>query len=411
MSIKLRNYVPEQDYETAVRIWKESGWIEEEKQQETLKIILQGAQGYLASLDGGDNECLTTTMPGSVRYFDSDIDLCAITSVITGLAARRQGLAGRATAHAMACSAEAGADVAMLGIFDQGFYDKLGFGTGSYERTIGFDAAHLKITGRPRPPRRISADDWQAAHAARLRRMRAHGNCNLHPAEFTRAEMLFYKNGFGLAYFDGDMMTHGFWAGVEGEHGPCDITWLSFRTYEEAIELLQLLHSLSDQIYLFRTVEPALIRIQDMLHTPFRTQNITKGSKLQIEFESAAYWQIRMLNVKSCIQKSPIPGMAPLRFNIRLTDPIDKYLGSDHSWRGVAGEYSVTLGREPECLQGVKTGLPVLEASVGAFSRLWFGVASANVIAFSDDLSGPSELLEQLSLYLRLPRPSTAWEF
>ena len=35
--------------------------------------------------------------------------------------------------------------MAALGMFDQGFYDKLGFGTGAYERELTFDPGILDV--------------------------------------------------------------------------------------------------------------------------------------------------------------------------------------------------------------------------------------------------------------------------
>jgi hypothetical protein len=48
---------------------------------------------------------------------------------------------------------------------------------------------------------------------------------------------------------------------------------------------------------------------------------------------------------------------------------------------------------------------------VNAFSRLWLGVRPASGLAVTDDLAGPSALLEQLDRVLLLPEPKPDWDF
>ncbi len=50
-------------------------------------------------------------------------------------------------------------------------------------------------------------------------------------------------------------------------------------------------------------------------------------------------------------------------------------------------------------------------APVNAFSRMWLGVRPATALNFTDDLSGPPELLEALDSLLRLPDPQPDWDF
>ncbi len=64
------------------------------------------------------------------------------------------------------------------------------------------------------------------------------------------------------------------------------------------------------------------------------------------------------------------------------------------------------------CAERGRSGsLPVLKASVGAFTRLWLGVRPATGLAITDVLSGPLDLLEQLDEALRLPTPVNDWDF
>ncbi|HXG23005.1 MAG TPA: hypothetical protein VNJ09_00510, partial [Chthonomonadales bacterium] len=91
--------------------------------------------------------------------------------------ARKQRLASSLTARIVAEDAAEGALLSALGMFEQGYYDQLGFGTGSYDHYLGFDPAHLQISMKTRVPSRVTEDDWKAAHAARLARWRGHGGC------------------------------------------------------------------------------------------------------------------------------------------------------------------------------------------------------------------------------------------
>ena len=80
-------------------------------------------------------------------------------------------------------------------------------------------------------------------------------------------------------------------------------------------------------------------------------------------------------------------------------------------WRGVAGDYVVTLDEESQCIAGHRAGLPLLEADVGAFSRLWAGVLPARALAVSDNLRGEEALLARLDRVWVAPRPMLDWEF
>jgi len=71
----------------------------------------------------------------------------------------------------------------------------------------------------------------------------------------------------------------------------------------------------------------------------------------------------------------------------------------------------IQLGEESSARQERDEALPTLLASVNAFTRLWLGVRSASVLAWSDDLSGPPELLATLDRTLCLPSPQVDWDF
>ena len=101
---------------------------------------------------------------------------------------------------------------------------------------------------------------------------------------------------------------------------------------------------------------------------------------------------------------------APLRFNLRLSDPVASYLEPCAGWRGVQGDYVIQLGPESSAAPGEDPSAPRMSASVGAFTRLWMGVLPATGLSLTDDLSGPPGLLELLDRSLRLPEPRIDWD-
>ena len=143
--MKFREFDPQKDKDAVHRIWLEIGWIDgSEKQKEAVDIFLSGGRAFVAELNG-DAECLAASMPGAIQYLAEDLKLSVVTAVTTSRIARKQGLAKRLTAKLVAADAAAGAQIAALGMFEQGFYNQLGFGTGGYEHQVSFDPAQLQI--------------------------------------------------------------------------------------------------------------------------------------------------------------------------------------------------------------------------------------------------------------------------
>ncbi len=407
-----RKFDPDKDKEACHRIWREVAWIESEEHEKAMDIFLQGSHALVGELNG-NTEALVISTPGSLRYLDKDLPLCAVCGVTTSYVGRRRGLAGKLTAELVALDAAEGAYIAGLGIFDQGYYDKLGFGTGPYETWLGFDPDSLNLNVRPPAPVRLSKDDWELVHRSRLARMRVHGNASLLREETTRSEMQWSKKGFGLGYMDpeSELLSHHFWCrSAEGEHGPYFINWMCYRNYFQLLELLGLLKNLGDQVHLVKLNEPAAIQVQDLLKTPFRNYRKTERSKYEATSRAMAYWQIRICNLEKCLEKTVLHGDS-VTFNLQLKDPIEKYLEHDAPWHGISGNYIVSLGTESYAKKGCDSSLPMLEASVGAFSRMWIGARPPSGLCVTDDLAGPEELIRKLDSILRLPAPRVDWDY
>ena len=411
MSVTPQRLDRERDAKALHRIWREVGWIEEDTHERALDLCRERFNGWVARL-AGDAECLVLTSPGSMRYQEADLRLCGIMMVATSRVARRQGLAGRLTAVALAEAAGSGTAVAGLGMFEQGFYDRLGFGSMPYIVGLHFDPAKLRVPARFRPPRRLSADDAALMHANRCARMRVHGSAVFDEPAATESDMRWAKNGFGLGYFEGDRLTHHLFAEAKSENGPYSIWWLAYQTGDQLLELLALIAGLSDQVHLVRLPEPLHLQLQDLLDGPLRSLSATRSAKREQRFDAVSWQQLRILDLPRCIAATRTN--RPVRFNLTLSDPVERYLDGaepvESGWRGIAGEYAVALDEASEVEPGHRAGLPDLRASAGAFSRLWAGVRPASSLALTDDLAGPADLLADLDRAMP-PPPQFDWMF
>jgi hypothetical protein len=408
-----REYNVEKDKSSVLRIWREVGWVKEddEKLLDAASRFIACGRAWVAELDG-EAECLVNTAPATMRYLDQDLAFAGVMGVTTGRVARKQGLASRLLASVLTQNAADGALVAGLGIFEQGFYNQLGFGNGGYELWFSFDPARLRVDAKARVPRRITHDDWALMHASRLARFRRHGALNFTPLEVTEVDVVWTTGGFGLGYCDGPdgELTHHIWCRAKGEHGPYTVRWMSYQTREQFLELMALLRNLGDQVRLVWIQEPPGIQIQDLIEQPFKQRQISKKSEFESTVHASAYWQMRICDLVGCLERTHLQG-DEVRFNLALTDPIERFLEDDAPWRGLSGDYVVALGPSSGAEIGTDASLPTLTASVGAFTRLWLGVRPATGLAATDDLSGPPELLAALDWALRLPDPKPDWDF
>lgn len=404
-----RPYDPESDRDAVHRIWREIGWIED-GEEEGMDLFLSASTVIVADIEG-EPECLVATLPGGIRYLDDDLPFGIVGAVTTSRIARKQRLASRLTARAVADLTANGALVAGLGMFEQGYYNRLGFGNGSYENWVAFDPADLLVDVNPRVPRRIGKDDWASVHAARIARRRDHGSCTVTPPDATRADMVRGKKAFGLGYHDGPNgeLTHFVWVWPENvSHGPYSVICV-WQTGAQFLELLALIKSFGDQVHLVEMREPAGVQLQDILRQPLKHRHVSRQSKFESRSRSDAYWQVRILDLSGCMQRTHLH-CGDLRFNVRLEDPIESLLDADAPWQGIGGDYVVSLGSESNAVPGSDTSLPTLTASVGAFTRMWLGVCPASGLAITDQLSGPPELIRDLDCAFRLPRPHLGWD-
>lgn len=406
----LRPYDKEKDREACRRIWVECGWAEPDK-AERVDGFIGACRARTAELNG-EAECLVLTSDGSMRYLDEDLPISCVTGVTTSRVARKQGFAASLLAEANAEDSANGALLSVLCMFEQGFYNRLGYGTLGYEHRISFDPSHLLVDRKPPVPIRLTADDWKEIHGAMASRYRAHGGIVVGPPDLVKYEARESESGFALGYRDAQgELTHFFWASCDSvEEGPYTINFLAYRTADQLLDLLALIKGLGDQVRSVKMHEPPNIQIQDLVRQPIKHRTITKGAEHEATMTALAYFQARILNLPECMAITRLDGPA-VRFNLELSDPIDAYLSHGTAWRGVGGSYVVQLGPESFARRGEDASLPTLKASVGAFTRMWLGVRPASGLAITDELKGPPDLIRRLDLTLRLPPPQPGWDF
>ena len=329
--------------------------------------------------------------------------------VVTSRVARKQRLASRTTARALAHCAERGSLVAGLGIFDQGFYDKLGFGTGGYDHFATIDPATLTVPYCTRMPVRLGPEDVSEMHAARLARRRAHGSVALFPPETTRFATSHSAMSFGLGFRDessGELTHHLFVHTDSARTGPYRVLWTSYSTVAQFVELLGLIRNLGDQIYLVWIAEPSGVQLQDFLDRPFRRYQQGRKSEFETMNMATANFQSRILDVERVMAEVAAEVALP-RFVMRVNDPVTRYLHEHDGWQGAFGDYEVN----EEGARRVEPGIsePELIIEIGDLTRLVLGVVPISTLRDTRPLRVTADLAAALDDAFSGPLPHTDW--
>jgi len=377
--------------------------------KEVFEGYISDTSSFVTELDG-EAEVLVLTRSGDVQYLEKIIPASFVTGVLASRVSRMQGHALRTTAHAIAQSTTQSAAVSFLGVFDQGYYDKLGYGTLNYERLCTIDPANLNVPKLSRKPKRFTKDDAEVLHNCRLNRKKFHGGCNLFGTGVTGCELVWIENGFGLGFEEDGELTHCMWLSSKGEHGPYQCECMAYQTNEQLIELLSVLKSLSDQVHGIRMQDPAGFQLQDFLIRPFATLRSRKGGTFDASTSCNAWRQCRILDVEQCVKAMKLHGES-VSFNLKLTDPIERYLPKKSGWRGVGGDWMIALGEESSATRGHDDALPSASATVNGLSRIWFGSSSAEVVSTTGQFVADLELIHRIDSIVKLPAPIVDWDF
>ena len=393
-------------------VWHDCGWSDKVDACELLDTFFDLGPTWVGIRDEAV-QSVVHTAAATLRYQQSDIRLQAVTGVTTSLQARRGGVAAKTLAHAMAAGAVNGVVVSALGIFDQGFYDRLGYGSLDIMRLIRFDPKDIRVDATARSPLRFTEKDVDEIHAARSRRWLRHGGIHFDSAKRTLADMQECTHGIGFGYRDHPdrSISHMIWfSRKEAENGPFRVIFTVWETREQLRELMAFLHSLADQVHLVVMEEPPGIALQDFIHRPLRSRAITEKSKYETGITAMTYQQARIVNLPAAIaaMSMRVPSLA---FNLNVTDPITPYLPKDAPWSGCAGQYTIRVGEKSTIKTGHTDGLETLSADIGAFSRLWLGSRTATALAVTSHFDGPDSLLRALAACICLPVPRFDWNF
>jgi len=348
-----RPYNKETDEQAVDRIYSEVGWVDlsVDDHLKGERLFREADPTFTAEVNGEAESCVSMHR-GCIRHLNDEIPLSVVGAVVTSRIARRQKIASRLTSHAIAQEyLETGAPVAALGMFDQGFYERLGFGTGPYINSVSLDPAmiRLPVEVESRVPVRLTQDDWERIYTSRLARRKQHGSVDLHHSNITRADLHFGSNRFGLGFEhpETNELTHFLWCSTKNvASGPYDLRCLAFQNRQQFLELMAVIQSLGDQVNLVTFEEPAGIQMQDFMVTPFYRGRISRKTDFATMNRAVAYWQLRICDLPACLEKTHLPGSDQVRFNLTLSDPIDSFLGDEikSKWCGVGGDYVVTLG-------------------------------------------------------------------
>ncbi len=405
-------YDKEKHLEKCISIWMDAGWLM--NGQEKLANLWFDSADALVGKHVNDVVALGLAHSGTFHHaaHSQNISFCAISAITVAFQGRKLGFAGTLTAELLARGAERGEAFAGLGMFEQGFYDRLGFANFPYTRIAEFRPSELMLSGSfSSDPVRLGKENWQDIHQNRINRLRYHGSVNLPPV-ITRADMEINKKTFAIGFRNknGEMTHHYVVRSVKGEHGPMRVIWMAFQTPDQFKDILLSIKSFGDQIDIVSLQEPPGIQFQSLLRKPISSSRQSTGSvERKVGTRTGCWSQGRILDVEKCVNGMKCTG-EECSFNLILTDPVEKYLDSSFEWRGCGGEYTIRFSNRSNAELGITEGLPVMQCSVNTFSKLWTGTAKASMLPYTDKITAPSSLLEKLDKTLNLPEPSFDWD-
>lgn len=412
----IRRFDPSRDDQAVARIRMEVGWQrpgEKDQRLEARRRFEEASPGFVAEVHE-EPECYVSTMSGTYQYRNRALPFAGVTGVITSRVARKQGLASRTTARALAYQANEGAVIAGLGIFDQGFYNKLGFGTTAYDIYATIDPASLNVPYCRRRPVRLSAANLGEMHQARLRRRLRHGSVSLDHEASTLMGVAASETGFGLGFRDEetDELTHCLWVSTDNPGaGPYRVLWTSFTTVGQFVELLGLLRNFGDQVYTVWIPEPSGIQLQDFLDRPFRRREQGRRGEHETSMAASAGFQYRIMDVPAAMAAAHAAlrsrGTDLPSFTMRVTDPVAHYLPEEAAWNGCAGVYRVGPDGA-EAVTRERTDVD-LEIGVADLTRAWLGVLPISTLKDTSHVRVAGDLAEALDDAFAGPAPHTDW--
>jgi GNAT superfamily N-acetyltransferase len=403
-----------EDLAAVQRIWREVGWVDDDDEAAAIEPFLAGTSAARVAVLDGEAEASATVHAGRLLHTATDLPTAVVSSITVSRVGRKQGLARTLLAEVLQDAAADGAVVSILGMFEQGFYDTVGYGTGDEMLFHRFDPSSLSDALPHRAPVRLATSDHVEVAACMATRRRTHGGVAIDDPAMRAAELAWMKPGFGLGYRDdAGTLTHFLWCRTKGENGPYTVTAWAWQDDQQLRELLGLLRSFGDQVRTVRVEEPAELQLEVLVTQPNQQLIARRGGEHESGTIADAWWQARILDVPACVAALRTAGPT-VAFDLELTDPATRWTAlRPQGWQGVAGHWRVTLGPNGSTAEpGLpRDGVPGLRCSVNAFTRLWLGVRPPTTLATTDDLVATPGLLADLDAALRLPRPHPGMDF
>ncbi len=404
-------YSKNKHFKDCVKIWQDIGWLK--SNQEKLAEISFSADDALVCEQ--NDTALAFGLANYGSYYHNNhkakLPFCAISAITVALHGRKHGFAGILTAELLARAAEKGKTFAGLGMFEQGFYDRFGFSNYPYTNTVKFRPSDLLVKGNFNSvPVRLTPEEYTRIHANRIHRYHPHGSIDL-PERSSQEQLAINKQTFimGFQNLKGELTHHYAVRSIPGEHGPMRIIWAAFKNDSQFKDILLSLKTFSDQVDIIFMPEPVGIQFQSLLKKPIaESRRSNQNNSIRTGVNTIAWLQGRILNLHSCI--NTMKCNSKINFNLKLTDPIEKYLDSSFTWRGCAGEYTINLSEQSSVQDGFTNNLPLMECSINTFSKLWSGSSKASKLPYTDSINAPEQLLADLDEVINLPLPSYDWE-
>ena len=409
---------PERDMEAILRMWSETGWWDNEDDQKKRipPFFRANDDRSVVGLIDGSAECAVHRALGTIQHGTTQLSLGGVTAVTTSRIARRRRLASRLTARTIAHLADEGCAVAMLGMFDQGFYDRFGFGTGSYVKHAWVYPGALNVPVTYRAPERFELDDdLEEMHAAIMNRMPVHGGVKIGGERMTSAGLQVDDDCSFFGYRTDGEITHFMAVATTGEHGPDRVEQWAYQTREQCLELLRLVQEWGDQVDVLRISEPNWLQVQDFIVQPGANYRRTQGSRTgSLRTEIDAWWQARIVDLPACV--AALGAVSdPLVLTVRIDDPIAPHLvdsGYEGEWAGLAGTWRLQFGESSMAERVGAEEIVDLATDINSLTRWWLGVLPAATLLATGAFDCAPALAAKLDeLTAHLPFPDPGWDF
>ena len=149
---------------------------------------MEHSRGWVAEVNG-ESECLVITDPGILRHQDEDLSCSCITGVTTSRVVRRQGLRVGSWRRRSLKTPRQGSWFPHWGCSSRVITT-----SSDSQRPIRvsvlFDPAAIKVYTKPRIPKRLGLDNWEAVYTSRTRRFRSHGAVSVLNPHHVKADMM-----------------------------------------------------------------------------------------------------------------------------------------------------------------------------------------------------------------------------